>query len=694
MPEIWEQAPLVGKSPVPSGAPQLGSDEPWAAAPMAETPAPPKTGVQQLSDASKPWAGSRALAGFKQFSDALSGATDAAASAATFGLTDIVSPAGRAVVQKMMGAQEGFPDLYFKNRAQERGAHDTFKAENPGLNVLANVAGYAAPMAPVLGAARTIAGAAPTLGRLMGTGAVTGAGVGGISGLAESPHTDARGMAWDAGIGAGVGGTVGGLLPPAMSAVSPIAQALARKFNPNAVSQQAAGLVGGRISQDAAAGGPDATAMVTALRANPNLALMDVGGENTQALAGRMSRMQGEPRQVVTDFLNTRDAGAGNRLTAAVDARIASGGPTFTTEQALMRQRAQDTKPLWDDFYAAPPLNPDTIAAGGELDKLMTRPAMVKASNRALSLAKEEGRDPASLGITFNAGGDPVFERVPSWQTLDYVKRGLDDVLNGHRDSTTGRLVRDESVNAIESTMRTFREFVDRHNPAYAPARAAWSGPSQSIAAMKMGSGFANMAPDRIAYEIGRLDAGDRDFYRLGAANALKSQIAGKGPGGNEALALMGNKTKQDQLAAIFPDQASFQRFMQEVANPEAQMFQTRLNVIGGSPTGRRIAEDQAPSFGRDVVAPAAVSIAAGHPLPLLASLLPRAMSFLRHENNPRVNTAAAQMLATADPAANAATLAQILALNGQRPLSPALGTPAAALAGGVYPSIENAPGR
>lgn len=634
--------------------------------------------------------------GLDALAKALPGMTNAAGEAATFGLAGPVSAAGRALIQPMLpGGSDGstFGERYFRNMVQQRGEGDKFSAENPGLSALSTAAGYMTPVAPVLGAAGAIAPAiAPTLGRMALGGATTGAGVGAATGLSESPRTDALGLAKDTGIGAGVGALVGGALPVAASAATPLAQALARQFNPNAVSQQAAQLIGGRISQDMAAGGPDAAAMALRLHANPNLSLMDVGGENTQALAGRMSRMQGEPRQIVTDFLNQRDAEAGNRLTAAVDAHIASGGPTFTTGQQLMQQRAQQTAPLWQKFYVAPPLNPDAIAPGGALDNMMTRPAMVKAANNALNLAKEEGRNPASLGITFNEAGDPKFEAVPSWQTLDYVKRGLDDVLNSHRDSTTGRLVRDESVNAIEKTMQGFRDFMDANNPAYAPARAAWSGPSQSLAAMKMGGGFASMAPDRIAYEISRLDPGDQAFYRLGAANTLKSQIAGKGPGGNEALALMGNKTRQDQLAAIFPDQTSFQQFMDQVARPEGQMFQTRQNVIGGSPTGRRVAEDQGGSFARDIAAPLAVSIAAGHPTPML-SLLPRIGAFLHGEtSNPAVNTAAARMMASSDPATNMATLAQILAR--RAPLSPAIGAPASALGASVYPRLEFSPGQ
>jgi hypothetical protein len=211
---------------------------------------------------------------------------------------------------------------------------------------------------------------------------------------------------------------------------------------------------------------------------------------------------------------------------------------------------------------------------------------------------------------------------------------------------------------------------------------------------MKMGGGFASMAPDRIAYEISRLDPGDQAFYRLGAANTLKSQIAGKGPGGNEALALMGNKTRQDQLAAIFPDQTSFQQFMDQVARPEGQMFQTRQNVIGNSATGRRVAEDKGGggfSLAHDIIAPMATSIAAQSPAPMLA-LLPRFANFLSETKNPEVNAAAARMMASSDPATNMATLAQILAR--RPPLSPAIGAPASALGASVYPRLEFSPGQ
>ena len=66
----------------------------------------------------------------------------------------------------------------------------------------------------------------------------------------------------------------------------------------------------------------------------------------------------------------------------------------------------------------------------------MKRPSMKAAFAKAQRIAAEEGRNPKELGLDFNQAGDPQFlagadelGQVPSTQTLDYIKRGLDDVV-------------------------------------------------------------------------------------------------------------------------------------------------------------------------------------------------------------------------------------------------------------------------
>ena len=154
---------------------------------------------------------------------------------------------------------------------------------------------------------------------------------------------------------------------------------------------------------------------------------------------------------------------------------------------------------------------------------------MQQAATRALSIAKEEGRDPASLGITFNVAGDPVFQRVPSWQTLDYVKRGLDDVLNQYREPLTGKLVLDEGGNAVNSTRKAFLNFIDNNNPDYAAARQAWAGPTEALAAMKQGQNFRQMRPELIQQTLDGMSPSEQEFFRLGSADSLRTAVGRSG---------------------------------------------------------------------------------------------------------------------------------------------------------------------
>lgn len=410
--------------------------------------------------------------------------------------------------------------------------------------------------------------------------------------FARSPATDER-LA-SAGRLLGFGATA----PSAVAVANlggPAAAALRNRFG--APETQAANRVGAALRADVAASGPGPAQIAQGLTdaGGAPLNAMDVGGENLRGLAGQVARMPGPGRQQIMAALNGRDASAGPRLADAVNTMTGGGaGGNFLVERALNDQARSAAAPLYGQAYLAPALNPDLMAPDGALGKLMARPSMQQAAQRALTIAREEGRDPSTLGITFNEAGDPAFARVPSWQSLDLLKRGLDDTLNTFRDSTTGRLNLDEGGRAIDQTRRAYLSLLDENNPAYAAARAAYSGPQQSRGALLQGAQIFNKDPDQITSEVAALTPGDQRFYRLGAANTLKTQLAQTSSGGNEALRLMGNDYRQQQLRAVFPNADQ----LLGVAGDENRMFQTRQAVLGGSQTAARLAQDQGQSSG------------------------------------------------------------------------------------------------
>src|SRR5260370_40076694 len=176
-------------------------------------------------------------------------------------------------------------------------------------------------------------------------------------------------------------------------------------------------------------------------------------------------------------------------------------------------------------------------------------------------------------------------------RTLDAGKKGLDAMIASERNDVTGRL--SQKGVALDQFRRAYLGELDKLNPDYAAARAAWSGPSASMDAVRAGQAVLSKKPEEIAAEFGHLSPNDQEFYRLGAADSLKEKIAKTGMGGDEAKRIIGNQYTQDQLRGIFPSQAAYQKFI-DAATAENRMFQTRFDLLRGSQTGAGVVQDTA----------------------------------------------------------------------------------------------------
>lgn len=355
--------------------------------------------------------------------------------------------------------------------------------------------------------------------------------------------------------------------------------------------------VGEALRSDVAAGGPGPLDIATRMEASPTEVLpVDVAGRNVRGVAGTATRTIGPGQEQMYKTLEGRDALAGRILTGATDT-MATGQPgqsTFLAGKALEAKARADATPLYARMQMHDALNPDLMAPGGELNNLFNRDSMKAAAQNALKIAREQGVDPASLGIGFNEAGDVVFQRVPSWRTLDYVKRGMDDVVKGARDQF-GKL--NTYGNAANQTRIDLVNLLDRENPHYAPARAAWGGPTQSQDVLEEGGRVFSKHPDEIAYDLAQLSPTDQQFYRLGAANKLKWELGQTSSGGDEARKLLGNVNRQDQLQAVFPN-ANDPGNLLDMARGEKLKFGTMRDLIGGSDTARRAVDDAGKSPG------------------------------------------------------------------------------------------------
>lgn len=243
------------------------------------------------------------------------------------------------------------------------------------------------------------------------------------------------------------------------------------------------------------------------------------------------------------------------------------------------------------------------------IQQFLDDPIVKQGINKGLQVQRLESlaagkpfnaRDYAVTGV--GQDGEPVVAKVPNMRLLDSAKKGLDEILEGYRDKTTGRLVLDQRGRAIEQVRQAFVGELDRLNPSYKAARASWSGPAQSLDAMKSGSEIFNRKPEEIADFVKRLSPNDKEFYKLGVADKLRERIAKTGIGGDEAKKVVGNEWMKAQLRPVFDSQADFDKFM-NAATMESKMFDTAFRLKGGSQTAERTAADHA--FGADVEAAA-----------------------------------------------------------------------------------------
>lgn len=632
--------------------------------------------------------------------------TDEGAWMATLGLSDKAGALGTATGKQLKGQNladviagnpASFSDQYHQALGDQRAREAEFETDHPyaargaQIAALPLAAGGAAldALAPAGTAtlARTLA--PTTMGGKIALGAKQGAVAGGTAGFAGTSDDSLAQDLQATGVGTVLGVATGAALPPIVeNAVAPLFNLLKRGFGgANAVQSQALQRIALRVAQDQKAGGPTAQDMLDLINAGGGkpVTLADVGGGNVLGEAGRIARAPGPGKQYTAQFLTERDKGAGTRLMGDVDTHISAGGPTFDTAQALGQSRSAAAKPLYTQAYDSNQtiLSPDITA-------VLQTPAGKKAMAQSSELMLNDGLVPSS-GQSSNGY---------TLEQLDYAKRALDDQISAAQrggNGNEGRILvglKNRLLTAIDNADSTaVRDATGKITQpgAYSQARNAWSGPSQSMDALEAGSKALNQDPAATKAEFNALSPGDQEFYKLGAANALKAKIAATSAGGNEANRIVGSIAARNALRPLFPDDASFNSFIKS-ATTESQMFGTKVATVGNSPTAGRVAEDDTKASSEGGVGSSVAQLAAGYAtgenIPTFTGAIGVAKNLFanRPPKSPEVNAAIARMLFDPDQAANQTTLAKLMAMGQRRPSMMTI--PLAGLAGRAGPVV------
>lgn len=324
----------------------------------------------------------------------------------------------------------------------------------------------------------------------------------------------------------------------------------------------------------------DSLALPTTLAdADPGARALTYNALTNSAEAGQQGRQT----------LLGRDRASGNRAVLAVDGNLAAETNVTKLSKDITGKAVADAAPIKQTAFAK--MSP---VADPELNSLLQRPSAKAGLAKAQNIAKEEGRDWKSLGVDLDAEGNITLREGASWESLDYMRRGIDSHIDTFRNDA-GKLVYDRG-GELRGVLKTRAELVDRMrglNGDYGDYLDTLS-PAMSQAEQLTLGGKAIMSPKTNAKEIAEhvkdLSPEDLASYRIGAANKIIDSMKRKGRNQDPWEMLRGDDM-QERLKAIFPE-ADVSNINTR-ADFEDLMRETKRNLIDGSQTDpRRLVSD------------------------------------------------------------------------------------------------------
>lgn len=471
---------------------------------------------------------------------------------------------------------------------------DAWRDANPNASLALNVGGGLATGIGAGGAmagtrlGQAVAAAASRLPQWAQLGA-SGALYGGIQGAGDAQEGERLGGAAQ---GAALGAATGAVLPPVMRAAGKGLDATlgnAGRWAVNALrtpDQQGVRILARALSRDELS----PTNLEAALaKLGPQATIADAGGANVVRAAKAAVRQPGTAANAGMNALEERAKGAGPRVMSALQQRM--GVTSTNTDDAVMQLHERMRQVAAQHGYDRI-LDTGAADATGQLDELLQTPTVRGALGSAYRMIADEmpfNREARKTLQYFDVAPDGSvsgFKSVPSLRALDYVKRALDAKIGDGTDPITGKLT-SEAVRALK-LKHGLLSAMDNINPEYAAVRAAYADEKAAESALKMGAGFLSDGADVTARHVKDMTPAERQFFKMGAARAVRDKILGAPDTGMAYQQFMHRPVTREKLAAVFNDDAGFKEFMSQLGN-EVRMGKTFAALRGGSDTAENI---------------------------------------------------------------------------------------------------------
>ena len=290
---------------------------------------------------------------------------------------------------------------------------------------------------------------------------------------------------------------------------------------------------------------------------------------------------------------------AAERVVAQTN-RALGGDNYYDVADELTQNLRTKAKGLYDEAYEYGSVDDQRI-----LKLLESNPRFKQAYEQAKRIAKNEqdadilaggdGKAYELIPYEIAMEGDKVVGALlPDVRTLDYVKRGLDDII---RRGFDGVGLAPAEAAALRKLRNGFVDTLDEVTEvdgvsAYKTARKMYAGEIEVIDALELGkTKFRSLAPEEIAKKFKTMSAAEGEAFIIGVNRHLTDLVNNPSNSANYAQRIIGSKNTRLKLQAMFPDLDDAGMALYEAAlMREAQLFKEIGGTLTNSRTAKRLA--------------------------------------------------------------------------------------------------------
>jgi len=311
----------------------------------------------------------------------------------------------------------------------------------------------------------------------------------------------------------------------------------------------------------------------------------------------------GGGKKILGDVMEKRlEAGrqsVGDKVTKAVGKNVNYADQ----EGKLISTLRGNADTAYKDAYAFGTVNDPRIT------KVLEDPTFKKAYEEARSIAEKEKLAAQLRGetdtsrfdlkrlYTVDSDGTVRVTQMPDVRTLDYIKRGIDSIIDKGFGGTNP--LSKTEANALKDVKKEFVNVIDNvtKDPAtgvskYAEARAKYAGDIEVLEALRFGKddflkkGFM---PDQAKAMVKTMSEAEKNALRAGVAQSILNDIMTRPQQINAAQIVISAPATKARLAALFDNPNDYKLF-EAALEREAQLFRNAQDIARNSRTAPRAA--------------------------------------------------------------------------------------------------------